>query len=153
MEKQFEIVRKTRNFFTSIVDELSIAQLNLVPEGFNNNIAWNFGHVIAAQQSICYRRSGLPMVIDEGLFEKYKPESKPAGAVEEQEIQLVKELLFTTINQLEQDYHAGKFSGYMPWKTRYGVEVNRIEDAINFLSFHDGLHIGYSLALRRCVKK
>jgi hypothetical protein len=71
--------------------------------------------------------------------------------VTEAEVQALKELLFTTIDSLEQDLQTGKFARYASWKTRYGVEVNSIEDAINFLSFHDGLHIGYIMALRRSI--
>jgi hypothetical protein len=151
MQKQFEILRKTRAYLLSIVDELTVEQLNTVPQGFNNNIIWNFGHVIAAQQGVCYKRGGLPMLIEEDLFNSYKPESKPAERVEENEIQRLKGLLFSTIDDLEKDYKANKFTGYIPWKTRYGVEINNIEEAITFLSFHDGLHIGYTMALRRVV--
>jgi hypothetical protein len=153
MEKQFEIIRKTRQFLFSMVDELSIDQVNAIPEGFNNNIVWNFGHVIAAQQGVCYLRGGVPVVIDEGLFQKYKPESKPVNRTEEAELHTLKDLLVSTIDQLEADYEAGKFENYIPWKSRYGVEVNTIEDAITFLSFHDGLHAGYTMALRRAIKK
>ena len=152
MEKQFEIIRKTRRYLLSIIEELSIDQLNTIPEGFNNNIVWNFGHVIAAQQGVCYLRGGVPVVIDEELFKKYKPESKPVNRTEDAELHTLKTLLFSTIDQLEEDYKAGKFANYIPWKSRYGIEVNTIDDAITFLSFHDGLHVGYTMALRRAIK-
>ena len=151
MEKNFEIIRKTRQYLVTIIDELTIEQLNTIPEGFNNNIVWNLGHVIAAQQGVCYIRGTLPMLIDQELFNKYKPESRPLQPVTEAEVQALKELLFTTIDSLEQDLQTGKFARYASWKTRYGVEINSIEDAINFLSFHDGLHIGYIMALRRSI--
>ena len=149
MEKQFEIIRKTRNFLLSIVEGLSLEQVNKIPEGFNNNIAWNLGHVIAAQQGVCYLRAGLPMIIDGELFKKFKPESKPELPASPEEINQLKTLLFSTIDVLEEDYKTGKFSAYVPWTTRYGVQINTIEDAISFLSFHDGLHVGYTMALRR----
>lgn len=151
MKKQFEIVRKTRAFLITLLDGLSVEQLNKIPEGFNNNIIWNFGHVIAAQQGICYRRSGLPLRIDEQQFEQYKPGSRPEGSVGEAEIKTLKESLLTTIDQLEEDCGAGRFSAYSSWTTRYGVAVDSIEDAVAFLVFHDGLHTGYIMALRHCV--
>jgi hypothetical protein len=85
MEKQFEIIRKTRSFLLSIINELSIEQLNQIPEGFINNIAWNFGHVIAAQQGVCYLRAGLPMHIDKEVFKNYKSESKPESPIGEED--------------------------------------------------------------------
>src|SRR5829696_8231162 len=136
MEKQFEIIRKTRGFLVSIIDELTLEKINRVPEGFSNNIAWNLGHVIAAQQGVCYKRIGIQMRIEEELFQQYKPESKPEGAIGEEELLKLKELLFSTIDQLEEDYRQNKLANYIPWKTRYGVAINSIEDAINFLTFH-----------------
>ena len=152
MEKQFEILRKTRNFLLSIVNELTPEEINKVPDGFNNNIAWNLGHVIAAQQGVCYKRAGLPMIIDEEVFNRYKPESKPESATGENELASLKSLLFSTIDDLETDFRAGRFDGYKPWTTRYGVQIDNIDDAISFLSFHDGLHVGYVMALRKAVK-
>ena len=152
MEKQFEILRRTRNFLLSMIEELSLEEINTIPKGFNNNIAWNFGHVIAAQQGVCYLRAGLPMVIEKEVFKKFKPDSKPEAPVSAEEIQSLKTLLFSTIDVLEEDYKAGKFSAYTPWTTRYGVQINTIEDAITFLSFHDGLHVVYTMALRRAVR-
>lgn len=149
MEKQFEILRKTRQFLLGFVNELTPLQMNNIPPGFNNNIAWNLGHIIAAQQGICYKRGGLPMVIPGDLFERYKPDSKPQGNVDTGELNQVKSLLLSTIDNLEQDYNAGKFKDYNPWTSRYGITINTIDDAISFLSFHDGLHAGYIMALKR----
>src|SRR4051812_41978475 len=107
MEKQFEIIRKTRGMLLSIVEGLSSDQLNKIPEGFNNNIVWNTGHIVAAQQGICYRRAGLPLVIEGTMFEKYKPDSKPQGKASEEEVAQIKELLFSTIDNLQRDYERG----------------------------------------------
>ena len=60
--------------------------------------------------------------------------------------------MFTTLDKLAEDYNNDAFANYKSWTTRYGVEINNIDDIINFLSFHDGLHTGYIMALKRCVK-
>ncbi len=151
MEKEFETIRKTRNFLRGLIDNLTTQQLNKIPEGFNNNIVWNFVHIVAAQEGVCYRRGGLPLNISDALFEKYKPGSKPAGFVNEDELNEAKSLMNTTVDKLEEDYKAGRFSSYSSWVSRYGVEIKSIEDAVSFISFHDGLHIGYIMALRHCV--
>ncbi|HEX2607187.1 MAG TPA: DinB family protein [Flavisolibacter sp.] len=153
MEKQFEIIRKTRQFLLNIISDLSAEQLNQVPTGFNNNIIWNVGHIIAAQQGVCYRRSGLPLLIQDSFFEQFKPETKPQGTIDATEIQAIKDLLFSTLDQLEADYKAGGFKNYISWTNRYGVTHDTIEDTINFLLFHEGLHMGYVMALKRCVQK
>ena len=56
-------IQQTRTHILSVLNELSLEQLNKIPAGFNNNIAWNLGHLVAAQQGVCYVRSGLPMKV------------------------------------------------------------------------------------------
>lgn len=152
MIHQIDAVRKTRHYLLQIVTDLNNEELNEVPAGFNNNIIWNLGHLVAAQQGICYLRAGLPAKVDDAFFAAYRPGSKPESKVDEGGIARIKELLFTTLDSLEQDYAAGLWTQYPAWNTRYGVKINSIESAIGFLLFHEGLHSGYIMALKRVVK-
>lgn len=152
MEKQFEIIRQTRKFLLTTIEELTTEQLNEIPEGFNNNIIWNLAHIVAAQQGVCYVRGGLKPVIDDQFFNAYKPDTKPTTYVDEAEIAKIKEWVVSTIDRLEQDYNSKIFEGYQSWTNRYGVEHRSIDDTLYFLPFHDGFHIGYITALKRVVK-
>lgn len=151
MNKSVETIRKTRATLLELTKNLSLEQLNKVPEGFNNNIIWNLGHIIAAQQGVCYKRAGLDIKIPDSFFTAYKPESKPERFITQEEVNEIKELLFSTIDQLEADYQAQIFGNYPAWVTRYGVNITSLDDAINFLPFHEGLHLGYVMALKRLV--
>jgi len=151
MTKQFEIIRKTRSFLLESLKELTTEQYNKIPEGFNNNIIWNLGHMIAAQQGICYSRAGFAPKMSEEFINSYKSGSKPEKQVSADEIENIKSLLLTTIDLLETDYNNETFGGYVSWTTRYSIEVTSIDDAIKFLPFHDGLHSGCTGALKRLV--
>ncbi len=151
METQFDILEKLRAKAMQMVEGLSLEQLNRVPQGFNNNIIWNLGHLVAAMQGVCYRRSNVPMRISEEFFQKYKPESRPEGDVSEQEVLDIRDLLNLTVDQLRRDYNQGLFETYTAFTTRYGVDINNIEEAITFLSFHEGMHMGYIMAQKRLV--
>ena len=151
MIKQISSISKTRHFILEAIKDLSDEQLNRVPANFNNNIIWNMGHMIAAQQGVCYRRSGLPLKVDESFFEAYKPGTKPESKLSSQEIGKIKNLLFYTLDQLEQDYQAKVFANYGSFSTRYGLEIASIEDAIDFLPFQEGLHTGTIFSLKRLV--
>lgn len=152
MNKQIETIRKTRTALLETISELNHEQLNKIPTGFNNNIIWNLAHLIAAQQGICYLKAGLPLVVDKEFFLAYKPDSKPEKFVETEDIEKIRALLFSTLDQLELDVQQNLFTYYRNWITRYGVEINNIEGAISFLPFHEGLHLGYIMALKRVVK-
>ena len=151
MQKIFELIRQPRQFLITLAEGLSLEQLNTVPTGFNNNIIWNLGHMVAAQQNVCYRRAGLTtMHVSEEYFDMYKSGSKPERPVTQAEVEEVKRLMVITIDQLERDYTEGNvFTDYQPWTTRYGGAINNIDDALSFLPFHEGLHVGYIMALKR----
>ena len=134
-----------------MLNELSTEQLNKVPAGFNNNIIWNAAHMVAAQQGICYKRAGEQMKIEEDFFQAYKPDTKPEKFVDSEEVEKVKALLLSTMDDLEADYQKQLFANYPTFTTRYGVEIGNIDEALSFLPFHDGLHIGSVLALRKLV--
>jgi len=152
MTKQIEIIRKTRSFLLESLKDLTTEQYNKIPEGFNNNIIWNLGHMIAAQQGVCYIRAGLTPRVEEDIINSFKSSTKPEKTFNETEIENIKTLLFSTLDQLEKDYNNNIFDGYTAWSTRYGVELANIDDAINFLPFHEGLHSGCIGALKRLIK-
>ena len=147
-----EILGKTRANFLKVIGDLTIEQLNEIPSGFNNNIIWNLGHLLASQQSLCYLKAGLKMTIDEHYFLNYKPETKPNGFVESSEFEQIKSLFITVVGHLESDYNKNVFANYTPWTNRYGIEIKNIDDALAFVLFHEGLHLGYVMALKRLLK-
>lgn len=151
MQKEIERIKKTRIYVLGLIEGLTSEQLNKIPAGFNNNIIWNMGHLMTSQQSICYLRSANKMFIDEKYVLSYKPETKPEEYVESTQIEHMKSLFLTAIEQLEKDYEDGLFSNYQAWTTSYGIEVIDIVDAISFLLFHEALHAGYIMAMKHPV--
>jgi hypothetical protein len=151
MKRAIEILKQPRQSVLDVINDLSVEQLNKIPEGFNNNIIWNLGHMIAAQQGICYMRADLPVRISETLFHAYKSGTKPEGFVDAVGVEEIKQLLFTTLDQLEADHDNGMISNYTSFVTRYGIPLSSIDEAITFLPFHEGLHIGYIMSLRKLV--
>ena len=151
MNRQMDNVRKVRTFLLAQLDDLSSEQLNRIPDGFNNNIIWNIGHMIAAQQGICYIRAGVPPVVEEQLILNYKPGTKPAKSINDEEVTHLKSLLLSTLDQMEADLEGQLFDGYKSWTIRYGVEITNIDEAIDILLFHEGYHQGAILALKKLV--
>jgi hypothetical protein len=151
MTKAIEIIKQPRLHILKAIEGLTIEQLNLIPAGFANNIIWNLGHMVAAQQGLCYRRAGEPTIIDEDFWNCFKPDSKPERFFDETELNIIKELFISTLDQLELDLVSKTFSNYTGFTTRYGAELSSIHDAVSFLPFHEGFHIGYIFALKKLV--
>lgn len=153
MEYLFERYRKIRRYMADMVHDLTTEQFNHIPSGFSNNIIWNLGHVVAAQQGVCYVRSGKKHKTDDDIFNDYKPGTRPGKYVDSIGIDRIKSLLIPTINIFEKDFLSGEFEVYPAWTTRYGVELADIRTAAEFLFFHEGIHLGYIAAMKKCLRK
>lgn len=151
MNQQIEKLKTIRLYLIDQIKELSIEQINKIPAGSNNNIAWNFGHLVAAQQGVCYMRAGLTPLVSMDFFGLYKPGSIPEKDVDSHELEEIKLLSASTLQQLETDYANNLFENYPAWTSRYGVEIANINGAIEFLSFHEGYHAGCISVLKKLV--
>ena len=146
-------IRKTRSFVLDIIKELSLEKLNKIPHGFNNNIIWNVGHLVAGQQTICYIRAGHPIAIPEEFFNTYKPGTRPERFVQSDEEDEIKKMLFSSLDILEKDVQNNRFEPYTSWVTRTGVDVRNINEAVIYLHHHEGVHTGIISSMKRLVQK
>lgn len=149
----FNFIRDTRRAFIALLDGLTLEQLNEIPEGFNNNMIWNFGHIVVSTQALCYARSGVrPDLSQISYLAGYIKGSKPEYFVSQEEVDDLKRLALETIDQLQQDYEANFFSGFQAFETStYQSQLPRIEDVIVTTAGHDNLHFGYAIAQKRVI--
>jgi len=97
MERQFEILQTTRRNILNAIKELTIEELNKIPDGFNNNIIWNVAHVLVTQQLLVYKLSNQSPTIPAELIEKYKKGTIATNDISENEINEIKGLLISTV--------------------------------------------------------
>ncbi len=153
MNKSIEIIRATRKNFFQMTEGLSINDLNKIPAGFNNNIIWNLGHIVVSQQILGYKLSNLPLKIDESYVGKYSKGTKPESFLDENEFFFLKEQAVCLIDELVNDLKMGTFKSFDSYLTSFGIELNMVEDSIKYISMHDGLHLGYAMALKKAIKQ
>lgn len=150
MNQLFDVSTTSRNMVSKFLSGYSLDQLNVIPEGLNNNLIWNIGHIIVSQQLLVYKLSGLPMMVSDELVEKYKKGTKPEHPVTQAEVEELKALLFSTIQQTKLDYDAKLFQNYHEYTTSTGSHVlKNAEDAMAFSNFHEGLHLGVMTIIRK----
>ena len=154
MKKIIELIKASRSKLLSLVEDLTTEELNYIPPGFNNNLAWQIGHLVVSQQILCYKLSGNKFLIEEDLIDLYKNGSKPERLFTGAEIAQMKEYLLATIDQLAIDLQEQIFDQYTPYtvSTYPGFKLEKVEDAVTFVASHDGLHYGCSLGLKKLVK-
>ncbi len=148
MEKQFEILKANRLIILKVIENYSLEQLNKIPHGFKNNLAWNIAHLVVTHQLLCYKLSDLPLQIPNEMVEKYQKGTIPKSDVTKHEFDTIKTLFLSQVDKFEEDYNNNVFKTYSSYLTSPKVALNNIDDAIHFNNFHEGIHLGYILALK-----
>jgi hypothetical protein len=154
MDKRIDKIKKVRQFLLAQIAGLAIEQLNKIPKGYNNNIIWNLTHLIAAQQGICYLRAGQSVVVPEKFIAPFFTNTRPEKIIESEEIEEIKHLFISTIDELQTDFDREIFNNYTPSPNIlkvYEIEITGIDDALEFLLYHEGYHSGYVISLIRLL--
>ena len=151
MEKHFEIIKANRIIALRIIENVSLQKLNEIPKGFRNNIAWNVAHLTVILPLLCYKLSGLEINVSDKMVDAYKKGTAPTTDMTQQELDTVKSLLLTQVDTLKEDYKNNMFTSFNTYMTSVNIELATIDDAIQFNSFHEGIHLGYILALKNLL--
>jgi len=138
-----------RKLLLHFFDQYTPDQLNKIPDGFNNNLIWNLGHIIAVQQLVVYKPSNLEMKISESLADLYRPRTQPTRVVTEEEIAELRELMSSLIEPTVSDLRNGAFTTYQEWTTSTGFNLATVKDALAFNTYHEGMHFGYMMSIRK----
>ena len=151
MNWAFDITLKNRAVLKSFIENFSLEELNKIPSGFNNNIIWNIAHTIAVQQSLIYRLSGLPTIVSEELIERFKKGTKPERDLTQAEVDEIKGLLFSTVEKTKEDFDNEVFQNFHEYTVTTKNTLTNVLEAIEFNNFHEGIHLGYILALKKSL--
>ena len=141
----------SRKFLLTLVADISHQNLFKVPSGFSNNIWWNLAHLVVTQQLLCYKLAGETMTIPTDLVNAFKKGSVPTDSVSEAAVAEIKDLLLLTIESTQKDLDAGLFKNYNSYTTSAGVTLSSIEDAMAFNLYHEGLHAGAIIGLKKAL--
>ena len=151
MTKQFEINRFSRNILLALTKDFTEEQFNTIPKGFKNNIAWNLGHILITQQMLTHGLAGMPFAVDKALVARFGKGSKCETHYSLEDIKAVKPTFLSAIEATEKAYKNGSFKNFETYKTSQGFSLNCIEDGIEFSNFHEGMHMGIIMALKKLV--
>ena len=153
MNQVFEFIINSRKAFIKLVDSLTIEQLNKIPAGYNNNVIWNFGHIVVSTQTLCYVRTGVLADATTVKFnEYYKKDTRPTYTVTAAEVAELKAIALDSIERIKEDYNNGNFSTITPFSTAtYGVQLNSVEEILITTIGHDNVHYGYASALKKLL--
>lgn len=158
MEPALTLLERSRESMLRTLDEFSEEQLYRIPEGFGNNILWNFGHLVVSQQFLTYDLAGLPMNVSDDWCERFIEGSSPRNWQGNVDAVALREASLNLVARTQEDWQQGLFEGVsasqtkFPYTTSFGGELNSVQDALHYNNYHEGVHYGTIRALRLFVK-
>lgn len=151
MEATFNINQTSRNVISKILENHTLEQLITIPEGFSNNLIWNIAHIVVVQQMLVYNLSGLPMMISDEMVTKYKRGTKPEHSVTQEEVNEIKSLLFSTLEQTKKDFENDIFKTFSEYTTMLGYTMRTAQEAMEFNNYHEAIHTGIMMQIRKFI--
>lgn len=145
-------LRKTREMFLNLAEGLNLEELNWIASGFNNNIIWNLGHIAVSTLGLCYIRSQVKPALELPFPGRFGKGTKPTVKATAQEVQQIKDLLLSSLDQIEKDIQQKVFDHWTPFATdTYQVPMDSIESTLIGLVAHENLHLGVAKAQKAAV--
>ncbi len=151
MHAELDLLRQTRRNLIRLTEGLTDTRMTGIPNGFTNNILWNYGHCLITQQRLCYGLSSLPLRVPAEWNEILAKGSSPADWTEPPDRQALTDRMLATVDELEEDLDAGRFTEFKTYPTSYGYNLESVAHAIRFDIAHEALHMGVIMALRHVV--
>ncbi len=153
MQYILQLFQQNRRNIGELLKEHSLTQANTIPQGFNNNLIWNAGHILVSQQFLLYHFSGLTMPeFVQVLAPKYGANTSPTVEASQTEMNLIVTELIKSSEKLVEDYKNDVFKSYEKYTSKYfGITMKNIDEAISFNTFHEGYHFGFMRAITKNV--
>ena len=151
MEHSFnlEVLRLSRSQMANLLDKFSSEQLLKIPEGFRNNLIWNIGHTIVTQHLLVYGLHKHQLKLSPDFVERFRKGSSPNGLDEIEFLPIIKQELNQGIEELVRDFFYLNWDQKPNYPTSFGISLTSIDDVTKFLAMHEGIHLGYCLALAK----
>lgn len=141
-----EVLLGTRQRLHGNVKDLTQEQWLTQPDGCANNVAWNVGHLVIAQQGLIYRQLGVESGFDlSEMIAMYSPGTSPADWNSTPDTDELLRLLIELPQQMVEDVAAGKFDNYVKPEGEGPGPLPPAESAAHamiFNQFHEGVHAG-----------
>jgi hypothetical protein len=143
--KQLEMNRsRTLDVLAGVTEQQAVT----IPEGFNNHILWNAGHILIIQERLALRLIGDTQELTNERWSQFLNGSKPAEWQETPpSLAEVRKLLEEQQQRLRQRLE-GRLNEPLTVSFK-GLES--LEEALIFSIGHEATHAGYIMALKKAV--
>lgn len=151
LDSVLTMLRLTRQSLVGITDRIPRDAQLVIPDGFSNHVLWNLGHVVVTERLLAYGFSGLPLGVPDDWVAAFRKGTRPTEGEAAVSYDELRAAALALPEQTAADLDAGRFETFREYTTTPGVVLSSVADAIRFNLYHEGLHLGAILALRKLV--
>ena len=144
-----DLFLKQRGLLLKTVHGLDAEAMNTITARRSNNIAWNLGHILIVQQMLTYGLSGLPLPLPEDWVARFARDTSPADWDGPAEVEEITSQVLSSAERFLEDLPTLREATFRPYTTATGLSIPSLNDAILFNSFHEGVHVGIMLSIRK----
>lgn len=146
----FGLIEKAREKVIKVVENVEESQRDIVPQGFNNNLHWQLGHIITVADRIILRYGGLESKVPALYSTLFGNGTKPADWQDEPPHWDI------LILQLREQFHTLQESLYGKLEEPVAVKDNlakakTIGELVQLDMSHENLHLGMITAMVRVL--
>lgn len=150
--KQLRFVRENTIYYvTEMKDEESL----IIPEGFNNNIKWNLGHIYVVQEKFAYYFIKEKMNMPKNFSELFTTGTSPESW-RNKELPTISELIQLLEDQNGRIEEALEFRLKevieKPFTTSTGLTLSTVEELLSFCLYHEGMHFAMIKSYQRIIQ-
>ncbi|MEX2015413.1 MAG: DinB family protein [Candidatus Hydrogenedentales bacterium] len=147
----FKTARAGRGYFLQQIQGINEDQLLLTPPEAGHNILWNLGHIVYSNAALLYEPCALNSPVPAHYEALFKGGTSPSDWSETPNVRECLELFASGPETLIRDGQAGKFANYTPRQLAPGYVIENAEEAFLFNAFHEGIHLGMVMELRKFI--
>ncbi|MEC0372411.1 DinB family protein [Paenibacillus chibensis] len=146
----FWLMLRTRNNIIQKVSQLPAEKRNLIPEGFNNSLHWQLGHLLTVTNMIAFQFAGKESVIPESYKAFFGSGTKPSDWTQEPPAwdALIEEL--TSQCKVIEDTFAGKLEEPLAVKENF-AKAETVGEALLINISHESSHAGMINAMLKVL--
>ncbi|MDQ0062209.1 DinB family protein [Paenibacillus harenae] len=150
-ENLFTQIESIRNLTIKAVEGISEQTLDIVPEGFNNSLRWNLGHIYLVQEKFAFHFAGEPVQLSESFERLFARGTKPADWKEKPPaLEVLLEMLAEQPKRIHKALLDRLDEPVTPtYTTGSGVQLSTIGEFLTFTLYHEGMHINTIRLLKR----
>lgn len=149
---KWDLFKMIRQMTLNEMANVTEIDVDRIPNGFNNNIRWNLGHIYNAAGGLLTRFTGESTSIPAHYPKLFDRGTKPAdwqGDVPS--LVELRKCLEEQVEELEFSYEKRLNDALITPCDLGMVQLTTIGELLDFICFHEGLHVGTIKGLKRTL--